>query len=556
MKKLVSLLMALAMLLSVGAMAEDLSNINTDSMWPIVNEPISVTIAAVPQGGATIDVNHFWQIEYIARQSNLDVEWNLIDSSARAERISLMLNSGDMPDAIWFPGFTTSDILEYGVYGGLLYPINELMEYTPNFAAFLEEYPELKSAITASDGNIYGYPSYSGEDLNVGPRLYIRKDWLEQTGMERPQTLDELYDMLVYFRDHDMDGDGDATNETPWGMSWTDDGDNRAYLLNAYGYAVSGTSNLTLKYKDGEAKPVYVPYDEDYKSYLTFMNKLWNEGLIDKDAFTQTNIQLNAHISDNAVGMAYMAAPETVGFPMQTDPDCPWYATYMLRADEDHQAVVAGNKQVGDYGAIVISADCDKETAVAMARLADTHFDLWHNITYRYGVSSGGEYDYWDEGSAWLPDVDDSWVTYKLAEGVDNSWSMRISYQTFCNAAGHANSLTSIDAFAKAYPDEEWSKYVAAKGGTYPSGWEIFTDIREEAKVAPYPSFFMSEEDNEEVSRLQLALDEYVKGMEARFITGDVSLDEFDAFTAKLESIGVNRLMEIVDQYWTEYTAA
>lgn len=388
MKKLLSLLMMLTMIVSAGAMAEELANINTDSMWPIVNEPISVTIAAIPHGGATIDVNHFWQIEYIARRSNLEIEWNIIDPSASDERVSLMLNSGDMPDAIWFPGFGTADILEYGVYGGLLYPINELMEYTPNFNAFLEKYPALKSAITASDGNIYGFPSYSGEDLNVGPRQYIRKDWLEQAGMERPTTLDELYEMLLYFRDNDMDGDGDATNEIPWGMSWTENGDNRAYVLNAYGYAVSGTNNLTLKYQNGKAKPVYIPYDEDYQNYLNFMNKLWTEGLIDKDAFTQTNTQLNAYISDNIVGMTYMAAPEVVGFPVQLDPSCPWNSTYILSAGEEYQPVVLGNNLVGDYGAIIISADCDKETAAAMARLADTHYDLWHNINYRYGVSS------------------------------------------------------------------------------------------------------------------------------------------------------------------------
>jgi hypothetical protein len=52
-----------------------------------------------------------------------------------------------------------------------------------------------------------------------------------------------------------------------------------------------------------------------------------------------------------------------------------------------------------------------------------------------------------------------------------------------------------------------------------------------------------------------MALDEYVKGMEARFITGDLPLDEFDSFTNKLEEIGVNELMEIVNKYWVEYNA-
>lgn len=44
---------------------------------------------------------------------------------------------------------------------------------------------------------------------------FINKAWLDQLGLEVPTTTEELYELLCAFRDNDMNGNGDTTDEIP-----------------------------------------------------------------------------------------------------------------------------------------------------------------------------------------------------------------------------------------------------------------------------------------------------------------------------------------------------
>ena len=47
-------------------------------------------------------------------------------------------------------------------------------------------------------------------------------------------------------------------------------------------------------YKDGQI--VYVPQQEEYKEFLTYMKKLYSEGLVDPEVFTMTQAAYNAKV--------------------------------------------------------------------------------------------------------------------------------------------------------------------------------------------------------------------------------------------------------------------
>ena len=52
-------------------------------------------------------------------------------------------------------------------------------------------------------------PNYNDvKNLSLTQQYYIRKDWLEKLGLEEPKTVDELYNVLVTFRDKDPNGNG------------------------------------------------------------------------------------------------------------------------------------------------------------------------------------------------------------------------------------------------------------------------------------------------------------------------------------------------------------
>jgi putative aldouronate transport system substrate-binding protein len=91
--------------------------------------------------------------------------------------------------------------MEFGMQGAFV-PLNDLIaNYAPHFNAILEANPMIRAAITAPDGNIYHLPTLP-DGLQEGARAwFIRQDWLDLLGRDIPQTVEELEETLIAFRD-------------------------------------------------------------------------------------------------------------------------------------------------------------------------------------------------------------------------------------------------------------------------------------------------------------------------------------------------------------------
>ena len=216
-KRLIALVIAL-LLFAGSALAETalIEKINVEPGFPVVNEPVDVSIMVIPQWGAVdFKPERNWMCQYIDKYSGLNVEWTVVDPSAADERIAMMLNSGDMPDAILGYNFNCDKIVKYGVSDQIFHPINDLLAYCPTLSAYLDANPESRAAITATDGNIYGFPAFSNI-WSYDVRFFVQSKWLENLGLEQPDTLEEFKQMLIAFRDQDANGNDDATDEVPW----------------------------------------------------------------------------------------------------------------------------------------------------------------------------------------------------------------------------------------------------------------------------------------------------------------------------------------------------
>lgn len=115
----------------------------------------------------------------------------------------------------------------------------------------------------------------------------INKKWLDNLGLEVPETLDDLYNVLKAFKEQDANGNGDPNDEIPIsgakGLSMD--------LLNPFGITdVNGKRMLVAE--DGTLS--YYPITEQYKEGLKWLNKLYQEGIIDAEAFTQDDTMLTA----------------------------------------------------------------------------------------------------------------------------------------------------------------------------------------------------------------------------------------------------------------------
>jgi len=241
--------------------------------------------------------------------TGIHVEWTVIDPSVSKDRIAVMLMGDDQPDV--YLGALDENTLSANL--DLFYDLSEeglLETYAPKI---VEDYNSVEgawSAIKWMDGSIRslltGTMVSSVGDYITSP-LTINTEWLNKIGKTIPTTADELYEVLVAFRDGDMDGDGNPNNEIP--MSFCNNFWQSNFMLLANPFGIGGNSSWEPQYsykniKDG--KVVSTVDTDNYRAFLEFYHKLYAEGLLDVEGFSQTSDQYVAKMNERVVGVMPM----------------------------------------------------------------------------------------------------------------------------------------------------------------------------------------------------------------------------------------------------------
>ncbi|QYR22660.1 ABC transporter substrate-binding protein [Paenibacillus sp. sptzw28] len=225
------------------------------------------------------------QMEWLKKAEDaagVEIEWQEITADW-GQKKGTMLASGDIPDL--FVGANVITDADFAQFSGLFQDLTELLPKAPNVQAMFEEKPETKVIATQPDGKIYGLPKYQRFWPASATRQYINQKWLDNLGLKMPTTWDELYDVLVAFKEKDANGNGDPNDEIP--MDWPGGIGgyfNPAVLLGSEGITLTDGSGNGYFVEDGKVKNFLI--DERYKNLVVFLNKLYKAGLINPEVFT------------------------------------------------------------------------------------------------------------------------------------------------------------------------------------------------------------------------------------------------------------------------------
>lgn len=251
--------------------------------------------------------------------AGIRIDWNCMSDSI-AEQVNVRIAGGDLPDAFMGVGFNNYDLTNYGEDGTLIDLTPYITEeYMPNLTKILEEHPEIRTAITMSDGCIYGLPAGekmgtaaigSEEDYNIYtiPQFsMINKAWLDDLGLEVPTTLDELHDALAAFQENDMSAkyygnDPGTTIPMSTGFDQWCWGQNIFYAGFGFTNWPNDVINDLVVDQDGTAE--FVCADEKYRDAVTYFHDWYEEGLMDPEMFSQEDTQLIAKCSQGYVGVS------------------------------------------------------------------------------------------------------------------------------------------------------------------------------------------------------------------------------------------------------------
>ncbi len=331
MKKVVSLLLALMLCMSVLSLAsaDDVTEFNIVS-----------GISALSGGYDNNPV-----LKAMAEKAGVKINWDCMSDSL-SEQVNIRIAGMDLPDAFNAVGFSNYDLLTNGSDGVFIdltpYITPEVM---PNLSAILEAHPEIRAAITMSDGCIYGLPA--GEQMGTAgigkekdysiftiPQFsMINKKWLDDLGLAVPTTLEELHDVLVAFKENDMSAKiyGNAAGSTIPMSTGFDEwcwGQNIFYAGFGFTNWINDVCMDLVLQSDGKVN--FVSDDDNYRAALTYFHDWYQDGLMDLEMFSQDTTQLMAKCSQGYVGVStwwYIEelmgpyAKDYVFLPVLTGPD-------------------------------------------------------------------------------------------------------------------------------------------------------------------------------------------------------------------------------------------
>ena len=243
---------------------------------------------------ATVRWTDAWPVDFLEsgfmkeleEKHGIKIEWQVYYDNDWQEQKSLLLASGDLPDAFFGSiCLKDTDISQNKDY---FLELTDLIDQNmPNLKAVFEKEPELLARAKDRNGEIYSLVKKLPLRPEVcGNILYINKEWLDNLNLEVPTTYEELENVLEAFVTEDADGDGDPNNE--FGITgnaglYTLSGCLRNYLF-PFGTMVSRDNNY-MSLVDG--KPVFMPVEENYKESVKWFSDMYQKGIIDPEFFTQ-----------------------------------------------------------------------------------------------------------------------------------------------------------------------------------------------------------------------------------------------------------------------------
>lgn len=464
---------------------------------------------------------------WLKEQTGVNVEFIHPSSEQMDQQLNLMIASGDFYDMLfnaWYPGGPQTGLDE-----NCFIDLNPYLdEYMPDYKAALdcddgsfgawewgaekelyqpEAQPSFRESCTSFDGSLWCVTQVWTDAYLTDCGPVIRKDWLDEAGLEVPETLDELEVVLEAFKAR-------GTDVVP--MSLGTSGSN-------YTGAIISAFDIYDGFFMSEDKTTVQPhaYTQDaFKDYLTLMNDWYSKGYIDPDFMNRDDESLTAMFLDDRLGiyMDQWSDPEYWEENYAGDQAFDVAAMPLPRKDKDQQLnwLYTYDSCPTQYTCITTSCEYP-EIAAAWLNVGFTKEGI---LRHTYGVE-GETYELRDGKPYYLADSirsgelgDPDYISSCMLFGNSTSYNSTRSGMMW----GSSDSDTTLSPRVQAQlvwgqnaaPNYNWT-YTVFEG----DGWGEYETKLNDAKT-------------------------YADPMVLKFIIGEESLDKFDVFRSTAKSLGLD----------------
>ena len=532
-------LCVIALLLAFGVIAvmgqASAAEVTPPGTLPIVKKTVELTGLAVPSSNV-IDLNTNEYTKWLEKQTNVRITWDSVTTDA-AVKINLLLASGQkLPDVIMGWG----QIAEHYLYGsqGILKPLNKLIE-TQGFEIkkVIAYAPNYLTESKAADGNVYQIAKF--EDCyhcKYAQKIFINRKWLDNLGLKMPSTTDEYRDALRAFKAKDPNGNGKADEVPMSGLINYWHNELEAFLMCAFIYD-DGGDRLNIM-AGNKVVPCFT--QPEFREGLRYINGMFKEGLIDKQALIQESpqlIQLAMGSTDNRVGAIPCGAEQEFSPDVNSERTREYTALPPLKGPK-------GLRVCGYYPthptineSMVFTKD--NKHLEASFRYADLMMSEGASIRNWYGV----------EGDDWK----------RPAAGTISDWGLPAKYVVLKpNVVQRSQqNVAYVHGCPFFMPADLFMGSDTQTPGTMKGGWnyEVFLyevsrdSYRQYAPKTVLPVLTYAKADQEVIDEVKTNVNSYVNQSIARFITGEMDLDkDWDKYIKEFDSIGLKKYLGLVQK--------
>ncbi len=487
------------------------------------------------------DPNKRTIFERLQEKTNVEINWTAIQADQWSDKISLeMANTKDMTDFIFTAGFSDNDLLKYAKQGVII-PLEEYIDaYMPNLKKVFDTYPEYRTMCTDTDGHIWALPWIeqlgSGKEAiqTVGDMSFINKKWLDFLGLEVPTTTDEFEQVLIAFRDHaselqqKFNIDGDII---PMSCIVNDGDQDPSILINGFGEGYGDADKGRHIGVTNDKEVICSATQDGYKDGITWLHKLYEEGLIDTESFTQEWSTYVAKGKSGRYGVCF--SWDVANIDNLED----WVPLPALTADTRNITPQNGSFTSGfDRGRCVVTAVA-QNPALVCAWL-DQMYDPFQSPQNNWGTY--GE--------------DDDFDIFELSTNADGGEMLKHA------PLGDASPVEVREAEAVGGPlailDDYYGVYVTCPDDAqYRLDWikEYYTPDMNSDYV--YPNVFMSQDDTKKISDLQTDIEKLINANKSDWIMNGFTDADWDQYISELEAYGLDEYLELFQKYLDAYYA-
>lgn len=472
------------------------------------------------QSNASMIVSNFGETalaQELEKRTGVKVEYQHPPQGQETEKFNILIASDDFPDIIEYNWLKYPGGPQKAINDGIIVDLNDYESKIKNLSSYLDANEEVRKLAVTDSGALFSFPFIRGdESLLTSAGIVIRQDWLDELGLDMPETIAEWEHVLTEFKNK-------KSASAPLTLTVSDF--SNGLFVGAY--------DTTVGYYLDDGKVKYGMLEPGFKDFLTLMNRWYQDGLFDNNFGTLDSTTRDSNILNDISGATYGSIGRGIGKWMEVATD---KSGYQL---EGAPMPVLNKGDTPEFGHYQLPIFSSNTAFVAVTRDSNNVALAMEYLDYGYSEEGCMLYNFGIEGESY--EMIDGYPTYTdIITNNPNGLSMTVAM---------SNYTCSYDAGPFIQDKRYMEQY-----GSMPEqkrAWGTWTATN--AKEHALPHLYVQEDELNELANLSNSIDTYASEMILKFIIGTEPLDNYDNAVAQLKTRGIDRVLEMKQAAYERY---